>query len=364
MNTPLFIEEPGAVEQAQDAAFFAQVGGQAEILARLRARRLDPSKPPAAPPPVLFIGETPVATVGNITVVTAQAKSGKTAFVGAVLSAAITAETGEQRDNLGVKAKRRPPGAVVPVFDTEQSEADLFACMDRVARRAGVGEVPDWIWPYPLAGDTALELRAALRAELADLKAAGVPVWFVVLDGIADFCANPNDIEESQAVVTEAHAHARDSACPLIAVMHRNEGEKADSTARGHLGKQLARKAAFNLILERDADQIVTVYATQNRGAPIMKKDGPRFKWDNSAAMHVSAGSAGSVQDDRKTTVLRALLGEVFKDGNSVLSYTEVKDGIVKARGCTPRWAEKQIETLMDKALVKQTGSGTYAIAD
>jgi hypothetical protein len=332
------------------------------ILRSLALAKINHGCPPPRALPVLSIGRAAIATAGNLTAIVAQAKSGKTAFVGAIMSSAVLSETGEEGDTLGVSASMRPPGAVVLVFDTEQSPDDAWAGLDRVTRRSFLETAPDWIHVYSLNGESPARLRTALRAELARLRRAGVPVWFVVLDGIADFCADPNDLGESQEVVTEAHALAKESACPILCVIHRNEGKEADGSARGHLGKQLARKAAYNLRLEKE-DEITTVFATQNRGAPILKKDGPRFRWCDKAGMHVTVHTAGREREDRKTTVLRDLAVEVFQDGSRLLSYSELRDGIAKARGCAPRWAEKQIEALRDKGIVRPSGSGSYALA-
>jgi hypothetical protein len=342
-------------------------GGAAEApswRAILDAHRVRRSERPKVIPPALVIDGAPIAKPGDITSINAQAKSGKTAFINGTVAAALVTETGAKADTLGVTANPRPRGAVIVWFDTEQSDEDAWAGLDRAARRAGLEQEqePEWVRTYRLADYTPSELRAMLTDELAHLRAEGVPVWFVIVDGIADFCANPNDIEESQDVVREIRAHAIANTCPVICVIHRNEGDKADSSPRGHLGKELLRKAACNISLEK-ADEITTVWCTKNRGAPILKKDGPRFKWSDRAGMHVTVASAGQASEDRKTTGLRDLVDDVLPAGSPPVSWAELKAGIIKARDYSPRTAEKKIEAIKDQGLILSAGSGTYARA-
>ncbi len=336
------------------------VGMKGDPLAAMEGRRINLSSPPPRPEPVLLCAGVPVATRGDITAILAPAKSGKSAWVGAAIAAAVV--TGEgittKADCLGIVAGARPDHGIVLLIDTEQSEADQFDLAQRAARRAGVPVLPDWVLPYNLVGASAGEIRAMLAAKLADLKASGVPVWFVVIDGIADLCDDPNDLRESQDLVREVHGHARAADCPIIAVIHRNEGRDADASARGHLGKQIARKAAFNLTLEKDGNEVTVVFSTKNRGAPILKKDGPRFQWCNEAKMHISTTDpkAGDDVED-----LIELAKDVFVKADQ-LTYGELRAGLMAARDRKKSWAENQIKALTLNDIIRASGGGKYVM--
>jgi hypothetical protein len=329
-------------------------------LEALEARRLNLSAPPPRPEPVLLCAGVPVATRGDISAILAPAKSGKSALCGAIIAAAVVSGEGvtTPSDCLGIVAGARPAGSVVLLFDTEQSEADQFDLAQRAARRAGVEVLPDWVVPYNLVGAAPGEIRAMITAKLAGLKADGVPVWFVVIDGIADLCEDPNDLSESQELVREVHGHAREAACPIIAVIHRNEGRDADASARGHLGKQLARKAAFNLTLEKDPSEVTVVFSTKNRGAPILKKDGPRFAWSDEAKMHASV--AGAAEGDDLDDLLE-LAKDVFVKADQ-LTHADLHAGIKAARGKGKTWADVRIKELKLNDIIRASGGGKYVM--
>ena len=306
------------------------VGMKGDPLVSLESRRLDLISSPPRPDPVITCAGVPVAKRGDITAILAPAKSGKSAWVGAAIAAAVVSDKGidTEVDCLGIAAGIRPENSVVLLIDTEQSEPDQFDLAQRAARRAGVVVLPDWVVPYNLVGTSPAEIRAMLTAKIASMKTGCVPVWFVVIDGIADLCNDPNDLSESQELVREVHGHAREADCPIIAVIHRNEGRDADASARGHLGKQLARKAAFNLTLEKGTNEVTVVFSTKNRGAPIPKKNGPRFAWCDKTKMHVSATDTKAGDDVED---LRELAKDVFVKAEQ-LSYGELHAGIMAAR--------------------------------
>jgi hypothetical protein len=275
-------------------------------------------------------------------------------------AAVLGGEEREDCDTLGISACMRPTGSIVIAFDTEQSKPDQFDLANRAAIRAGVEVLPDWIECYNLAGCSPADLRSMLLAKVAELKAKGVPVWFIVLDGIADHCADINSILESQEVTSEIHVIARESDCPIIAIIHRNEGRDADPSARGHLGKQLARKSAFNLTLEKDDNGVTVVYSTKNRGAPILKKDGPRFAWSDAAMMQVTVES-GKQGEAGKVEEMRSWAAEVF-EGKSMLRYSELHAALMTSRVRKTSWAENTIKAMSEADIIRKSGTTHYIL--
>lgn len=325
-------------------------------LALLDSRRVRRANKPKPVPPALLIGKVPIAKPGDITVISAQAKSGKTAFVNGIIAAAICAETGESADTFGVEANSRPKGSVIVWIDTEQSEEDAWANLDRAGRRAGCTDDPDWIRAYHLVGESPQAVRAAIQAEVKRLKDAGTPIWFVVVDGITDLCNDPNNIEEAQEVCTEARSVARDASCPYICVIHRNEGEKAGQDARGHVGKELNRKAAVVLILERDGDDITTVWSHRTRGAPIRKEDGPRFKWSENAQMHVTVHSAGKQKNDEEKATLTRIFEAAFGEA-TLKSYSELLASLPSGSDATK---DRKISRALNLLVINRVSKGLY----
>lgn len=331
------------------------------IVALLDSRRVRRCNKPPETPPALTINTVPIAKPGDITAISAQAKSGKTAFVNGIIAAAICAETGESADTFGVVASDRPDNAVVVWIDTEQSEEDAWRNLDRAGRRANCAEDPEWIRAYYMVGENPVTIRAAIKAELERLKKDGIPIWFLVVDGITDLMNDPNSIEESQGVCTEIRAHTREHCCPAIVVIHRNEGEKAGGDARGHIGKELNRKASVVLSLEKDGDEVTTVWSHKARGAPIRRDDGPRFRWSDNAQMHVSVHSAEREKADSNTNELCTLFEGVF-EGVSITSFSELKDKLVSILECSSPTAIRKINKARELRIINKLPNGKYQL--
>lgn len=296
----------------------------ANLLIQLHARRFDFAAAPAEPIPRFLINGRSVCTAGNLTNIIAQAKAGKTAVVAAAIAAAICAEYGDtERDTLGITATA-PSSKRLIHFDTEQSIFDHDQLMRRAMRRAGVAKPPTWLDSYGCAGFSAAELRQSLTCTMTDAQTAG-GVFAVIIDGTADLVNDVNDAEECNAFVAELHALAIKHDCPIVNVVHENPGGN-DGKMRGHLGSQLERKAESNLRLKK-SEEITVIFSEKMRRAPILEKDGPRFRWSNEAGMHVSCESIGKTKDDAKLEALRDEAESAFHQAKKdTLSWREMKD--------------------------------------
>ena len=346
----------GTAEYQALLAPLKQLGeGRNPVAERVRQAMLDTRKPPAEPQPRWLIDRKPVCTPGNLTAIVAQAKSGKTAFIGAFIAAAIVAERermGEDcahLDTLGVTANA-PAGRVLIHFDTEQSPFDHYKTVLRACCRAGVTSAPDWLWSFTCAGWSAADLRRAVAEVVRRTQRKGVQIFGMILDGVADFCSDVNDSEECNALIAELHARAIEAGAPVINVVHRNEGEKADSAARGHLGKQLARKCETNLRLEK-RDGKTVVFSERNRGAPILEKDGPCFEWNDEKGYHVSCVSIGRTREDAERAELHARVASLFQ-GKGELRWAEIHAALMADFGRSKNSAERDIKRMRSLGLI------------
>jgi hypothetical protein len=246
----------------------------------------DLSNPPPPVSPRFFIQEKPVATPGNLAVIIAQAKSGKTALVGAFIAAFLAAlnDTTSECDLLGLSASH-PGQCALLHFDTEQSPEDHDAVIRRSIRRARVHDCAQVrsvrLTTIPIAD------RFSVIKSFVNFHAKTSGVQAIIIDGIADLVFDVNDLRECSTMVADLHALAINSACSIICVIHDNEGKDTNGDGRGHLGKQLMRKAESNLRLKKRDDATV-VFSEKMRRAPIFEKDGTCFAWNDAAGMHVT----------------------------------------------------------------------------
>ncbi len=322
-------------------------------------RRFDFARQLKKPEPRFLIQGKGVATPGNICNIIAQAKSGKSALIGAWLAAAMVAESGEQADTLGVSSVP-PRGRILLHIDTEQSLYDADSHIRRALARASADAAPEWLWSYHLAGFGPSQIRVALSMLLPQAEAAG-GVFAVIVDGVADLVDDVNDPDTCNPFVAEIQGMAIKYDCPVVTVIHENPTQDTGK-ARGHLGSQLIRKAESNLRLKK-TEGVTVVFAEQlQRGAPILEKDGPAFQWSDALQMHVSTASVANGREQGKTAELRELAVEVF-DGVSALPYTAITKAIETARGCSRATAERRVGEMKKGQIIRFAGDGKYALA-
>lgn len=329
---------------------------------RYTSRAFRQDHPPAPAEPRIFISGKPVCSPGNITNLIAQAKAGKTAYLGAMLAAALAADADRQdRDTLGITAK--PPGRKAFIhIDTEQSIYDHDQLIRLALRRAGVDTAPNWLQSYALAGFDAPDLRLVFRELLVRAHRKG-GVYAVILDGAADFVRDVNAPEECNPFVAELHGLAIEHDCPIITVVHENPGQDAGKM-RGHLGSQLERKAESNLRLRKN-DEITTVFSEKMRRAPILEKDGPRFKWAPQDMMHMSCGSAGTSKDEVKRDKLLDLATAVFEHaGKRSLRYAEFLRIMAELRKISPSYAEDKFTEMKKLGVLRKDVIGSWSIPE
>ncbi len=339
---------PEAASNGSAPAPEAPAPAWADILA---ARRFNAATPPAKPRPIYILADATIATQGNIQVISAQAKAGKTAFVGAMIAATMQ-PTG---DTLGVSSSN-PTAAAVVHFDTEQSPYDHHAVIMQALGRAGC-EAPDWLRSYRLADVSIKERLGLLRFELDAARKHHGAIHSAFLDGVADLCHDPNDSAEAFALVGELHKLAIDYDTTLICVLHENPGSETGKT-RGHLGSQLERKAETNLRLSKDGEAITAAFTERARHAHVPKDHGPRFAWNDEAAMHLSVETTAATKTDAKRARLAELAAEIFRDTPEAvgLTWAQLHERIESIEGIGRSGARKKYDALISLSVIRKSG--------
>jgi hypothetical protein len=131
--------------------------------------------------------------------------------------------------------------------DTEQGEMHVRKVVDRISEMTGA-KLGGLISEPRL---TTLALRELAPHERKQRMYDAMRLMhydLVVIDGIADLQRNTNDLEESDALVTELMALSTLAETHILCVLHTNPGS---DKARGHLGSSLQRKAETVLFVHR-----------------------------------------------------------------------------------------------------------------
>ena len=320
--------------------------------ALLSARRFDSKNPPAKARAIYEINRHVICTPGNLTAVCAKAKAGKSALVGGFIAAAF----GRDGDTLGVDSVNSDDRAVVH-FDTEQSPADHHLLVATALFRVGTMEGPSWLRSYRVADVPMRERFDLLEHELRQANREHGGIHSVILDGIADFIADPNDPAEAFTAVDRLHRLAVTHDTAIISVLHVNPGSESNKT-RGHLGSQLERKAETNLMLEKDDEGVSALFTRTSRHADISRQDGPRFRWDEKAMMHVSIESGRAVAAKETSSRLRMIAADVFGSGG--LKYTAAISAVSKAAKVGDKRAETLFSDMKKAGIISQDLTGFW----
>jgi hypothetical protein len=320
---------------------------------------VDLAKPPPPIRVVYSLGITPVCTAGNLTAITAAAKAGKSASIGAMVAAAMVPE-GAKADTLGWISSN-PQGLALLHFDTEQPPDDHWHLVARAARRAGLSALPPCVLSYSLAGMSSHVAFQTVKRIVAESAEKFGGIHSIIIDGGADLVADVNDAGECNAHVAELHALAIAHDCPIIVVIHFNPGSEK---TRGHYGSQLERKAESNLKLEKDAGEITEVWADKQRRQPIPKGTGPRFRWSNDHGMHVScpANFIGPAEEARREA-LKAERDDVFGDRRA-MTYTNLRERVMATVKVQQRTAERRIDTWKRADIIGKTVANLWEKKD
>jgi hypothetical protein len=331
------------------------------VRARLRSRRFDPESRPPKPQPRILLAGKPICTPGNLTTIGAQAKTGKSAFVGAIISAVICAEEGVSKaDNLGLSATP-PQGRALLHFDTEQSPYDADQLVRRSLRRSTTEAPPSFLDSFRLAGFSAPELKQALKITLEEADAVR-GIFAVIVDGIADLVIDVNDQAECNMFIAELHELAIQYDCPIVCIVHENPAQESGKM-RGHLGSQLERKAESNIRLKKSGE-ITLAYGEKMRGAPIGVSEGPHFTWCPIREMHVTTVTTTQTKLKVKLEKLAALAEEVFEvSGKGNLRHSELITGITSEGGISKSTAEDRFTEMKElKVVLKNPKTGLWML--
>ena len=308
--------------------------------------------------PVVSVNGVPLGTQDNLFCITGGEGTGKSNYVGAIISGALANDNLPKEQTLGLDIAPNPDGMAVIHYDTEQSEAQLHKNMGKTLRRASMSETPDFYHSLYLASLSRND-RLKLIRESMDLfyhKHGGIHL--VVIDGIADLIRSANDETESIAIVDELYRLAGIYNTCVICVLHFvPNGIKL----RGHIGSELQRKAAGILSIEKDDNpEYSVVKALKVRdGSPL---DVPimLFGWDNDMEMHVYRGEKSREDKERrKTDELVSIVNDIFKD-RLRLPYHALCDMLMRELSVKDRTAKKYIAYMREQRILSQDNNGNY----
>lgn len=338
------------------AKLFSDLYSQTMML--LRSCEIDYDNPPDISKSVVSVNDVPLGTQDNLFCITGGEGTGKSNYVGAILSGALVKMQLESEQTLGLEITANPKGLAVLHYDTEQSEAQLHKNMGKTLRRASLTEMPKFYHSLYLASLSRKDRLRLIRESMDLFYHKHNGIHLVVIDGIADLIRSANDETESIAIVDELYRLAGIYNTCIVCVLHFvPNGIKL----RGHIGSELQRKAAGILSIEKDdTPEYSVVKALKVRdGSPL---DVPMmlFGWDKKVGMHVYRGAKSKEdKEKRKIDELVSIVKEAFRNSYR-LSYQELCNILMQEMQIKDRTAKKYIAYMREQRILQQDATGNY----
>ena len=171
----------------------------------------------------------------DLTVITGQAKTGKTLLISILM--ACCARRQEQGGLLGIERIRVQPLKVMWV-DTEQNPQSTQYILKKRVMRLVDGEFPeDQFFVF--------NVRSASISERYDLIAEGVQAYkpdVLIVDNVRDLISDINNGEKAQELIESFMKLSQGNKCNVVTVIHQNRSAE-NRGLRGWLGTELTNKA-------------------------------------------------------------------------------------------------------------------------
>ncbi|MDR1524465.1 MAG: toprim domain-containing protein [Tannerella sp.] len=331
-----------------------------ETMSILKPCEIDFNNPPVQAEMIISINDVPLGTQGNLFGVTGGEGTGKSNYVGSLIAGTVR-NADFSIDTLGTAILPNITNKAVLLYDTEQSEVQLYKNIGTVLKRGKQSAMPDYFKAYCLTSMSRKERMQAIVQSMDRFYYQFGGIQMVVIDGIADLVRCANDEAESIAVIDELYRLAGIYKTCIVCVLHFiPNGMKL----RGHLGSELQRKAAAILSIEKDENpQISVVKALKVReGSPL---DVPlvQFSWDKNLGMHVYLGEKPKEEKEKRKEVELSGVAKAIFSKQRYCTYVDLCEQIQSILDVRERTAKSYIRFMRDKEIIlKDPSNASYFI--
>lgn len=331
-----------------------------ETMAMIASCEVQFDRPPDTPDPILQINDTVIGSVGNLLALTGPEGSGKSNFLGAVLAGSIGNDQ-EEIDTLGADVLQNRSGKSVLVYDTEQSEDQLYRNVHQVMRRAKRGKPPEWLKVYGLVSIDRKDRMLSILQSMDQFYYKYGGIQLVIIDGIADLIDSVNDEEKAVALIDELFRLAGIYNTCILCVLHLSpSGYKL----RGHLGSEIQRKAAGIIAVEKEEGKDISIIkALKVRDGSPLEVPQIQMIWNHEHKYHVYGGeNVPTTPLNRKQEELKQIAIAIFQE-KSERTYGELVTELCSRLGVKERMGRNYLGTLKKLGVVyKNTEKDEYKI--
>ena len=294
------------------------------------------------PEMLVSVGNTPLCTRNNFSVIIGQ-QGARKSFLCTAIAGAFVSKNGE-----GCIGLDCPNGnGRLLWIDTEQADGHVARIKRRLHRIAGlpIDKNSDNIFVKCLR-----EYKPDVRKRSTFRAIERYKPDFVVIDGLADLITDTNDNKQSSEVVTEIMATTKKNNCHVLTVIHANPGSEK---ARGHLGSECLRKSETAILAEAKGEVTLCRFLKTRDIRP------------NDFAFMVHDGlpiATDYMPPTDKSDKLYLAIKNIMPEWPERITYADLVEALKVELNIKERAAETNIEKATDKGYIKKISKGVYSL--
>lgn len=303
----------------------------AQVLDLLSSCTIDLTSEVKEPEPLVCIGDNPVFTKGNISVIGGPAKSRKTFLIIHLASKFLD-------ENMALS---------VLLIDTEMAKFHTVKSVKRIHRLVGWDEAINSDRLHVLClRECSTEERVSLLTEALDRFNPSL----VFIDGIRDMVKDFNDPRESSDMVNLLMKLSSSRDCHICSVLHEN---KIGGLLRGHLGTEIQNKSE-TVIKVSTSGLTSTVTPSYSRNLPF---DEFNFQINADGLPELCEAEIETPRTDKLKELFKSLLA-----GTSSVSYTELSRRLQEKTSLKESAREKKIKKAVELEVIEKNKVGYYIL--
>ena len=212
-----------------------------ELIARVREHLVNPFDELPQQEPLIKIDDTTLCSKGDLVVVKAQPKCGKSTLL-SIFSGVLLGACHFGRLNCNLQ------GLTIATIDTEMDSRDTQRMTNLSLAISGCSDT-DRLLAFNFRKEEPQEIIKMIECILKTFHPD-----VLMIDGMLDLVRDFNSVEESQQLVkNHLLAWADTFGCCIFAVIHTNKTNDL-TTSQGHLGGALDKKSEVVLLCQKDAE--------------------------------------------------------------------------------------------------------------
>jgi len=262
----------------------------------LNARLCDNERVIQKPEVIMNIQGNTILTKGNYCTISGKPKAGKSAFIGGILSGAIT-----NTNCLGINTNLSSDRPNVVHLDTEQGEYEYYQSIEMVKRLSGLNKLPNTLNSYRLRGIKAEQIREAI-IHISNQPKTGL----IIIDGLLDTIIDFNDLHECRMITDILRDTTEKQKIGIVCIIHQS---KSTNYTIGHLGSYADRFSQSVIeVVKQENEPVSTLKPVLLRSAGTFENINIQFNLNtNLWQLHEST------PDTHKTKGLDITEDEIYK---------------------------------------------------